>query len=125
MPTIRTPGPAAAFSRVVIMPRWLTAAGDVLDGALSELAEDGLAAGVFGVVGADVQADQEHPAAVGLQEGDRRGQLRPALVAAYPAVDHAGGGLARAAQFDQLQPGAAGVQRRVHLVGVAVTGSSR
>ena len=83
---MRTPGPAAAFSRATIVPRCPAAAATCLDGALGELAEAGLATAVLGVVGADVEGDQEYPAAVGLQEADRRGQLRPGRVAADPAV---------------------------------------
>ena len=119
---MRTPGPAAAFSRATIVPRWPAAAGTSLTAHSASLAEAGLAAAVLRVVGADVEGDQEHPAAVGLQEADRRGQLRPGRVAADPAVDHADRGLARAAQLDQPQPGAAGTQRRVDLVRVTVRG---
>ena len=90
--------------------------------ARGELAEAGLAAAVFRVVGADVDGEQEHPAAVGVQEGDGRGQLRSALVAAYPAVDHRAGRLTRATQLDQPQRGVARTQRRVDLIGIAIPG---
>ena len=81
-----------------------------------------LLAAVFGVVGADVDRDQEHPAAVGVQEGISGVELRSALVMADPAVDHRAGGLARAAQLDELERGMAGTQGGVDLIGVAVPG---
>ena len=95
---------------------------DPLDGAGGELAEAGLAAAGFGVVGADVEGDQAHLAAMLPQEGVGRLELRSAGVVADAAVDHGDGGLARAAQLDQAEREMAAVQGGVDLVGVAVGG---
>src|SRR5689334_10045696 len=89
---------------------------DSLDGADGELAEAGLAAAGFGVVGADVEGYQEYPAAVLVEEGDGRPELRSAAVVADAAVDHGDGGLAGAAQLDQLEVGMAFAEERVDLV---------
>src|SRR5580704_11017865 len=79
-------------------------------------------AAVLGIIGADVDSDQVHLAAMGVQEGDRGGQLRPFRVAADPAVDHGGGRLVLAAELHQLQRRLAGAQHRVQLIRVALPG---
>ena len=104
------------------MVRWVTAAGTPVAAHEASWVRLGSLSALFGVVGADVDGDQEHPAAVGAQEGDGRGQLRSAVVMADPAVDHRAGGLARAAQLDELERGMAGAQGGVDLIGIAVPG---
>ena len=95
---------------------------DALDGADGELAEAGLAAAGFGVIGADVEGNQEHLAPVLLQERDGGLELRSAAVVADTAVDHGDRGLARAAQLDEFERRVAPAQGGVDLVGVAVRG---
>ena len=56
----------------MIVVRWVTAAGMPVTAHEASWLRLGWLAAVFRVVGADVDGDQEHPAAVGAQEGDAR-----------------------------------------------------
>jgi hypothetical protein len=56
------------------------------------------------------------------RQPDRRRELGTLRVAADPAVDHGAGGLAGAAQLDQLQARVAEADRGVELVGIALVG---
>ncbi len=95
---------------------------DVGPEAGGDLAEALPGAAVLGVVGADVDGDEEHVPAMGAQEGRGGGKLRTAGVAADPAVHHRGGRLARTAELHQPQRRASRAQRRVQLVGIPLPG---
>ncbi len=115
--------PGAARRRLArILARLAVACGMARPAQEASLSGRGPGDAGVRVVGADVDGDQGHPAAVRAQEPDRGGELRARRIGADAAVDHGGGGLAVAAELDQPQAGVARPQRRVELVGVAVRG---
>ena len=90
--------------------------------ARGELGQALLAAADLGIVGADVDGDEQHVPAMVAQEGGRGGELRTAGVAADTAVHHRLGGLPGAPELYQPQRGASAPQLGVHEVRVTLRG---
>ena len=100
---IRTLPPPAARRSVMISVRLATAVGRVASTQGFERAKAGQDHAGVEIVGSDVDSDQRDPPGMILQEVDRGGNLRALRIAADPSLEHGAGGLAGAAELDQLQ----------------------
>ena len=94
MPTIGTRGPAALRRAARIDGRFVWMFVTPAGMHCAFLARE--------VVRTEVDRDERHLAPVAPQEVDRLVELRSVAVGADPAGDHRGGGLARAAELDEL-----------------------